>query len=172
MPLNTDPNFPPSGNAPYAINREWCMGDSLGYMNANFDNFDTRINTVSTYATNLSGFLSDNQTATNGFIKLPGNILMQWGTIDFNNSSYWSTGNARRTIAFPRSFSTAPWSVTVTPVIPSGIPTPTFGNVEYDKIGQVSAITNLSADLIIQGSAGSGNNLLAISACYIAIGPV
>jgi hypothetical protein len=48
MALNNDPNFPPSGLPPYRIDRNWCLGDSLGYINANFLNFDTRIETVST----------------------------------------------------------------------------------------------------------------------------
>jgi hypothetical protein len=47
MPLNTDPNFPPFGNPPYAIDREWCLGDSLFYLNRNFDFFDTKILTLS-----------------------------------------------------------------------------------------------------------------------------
>lgn len=32
----------PSNNAPYEIGREWCMGDSLGYINANTSYFDTQ----------------------------------------------------------------------------------------------------------------------------------
>jgi hypothetical protein len=48
MPLNTDPNFPPFGNPPYAIDREWCLGDSLFYLNRNFEFFDTKILTLST----------------------------------------------------------------------------------------------------------------------------
>jgi hypothetical protein len=47
MALNTDPNFPPSGNPPYAINREWCLGDSLFFLNRNFENFDSRIDSLS-----------------------------------------------------------------------------------------------------------------------------
>lgn len=58
MALNTDPNFPPGGSAPYQIDREWCLGDSLTYINLNSANFDSRIETLSTNTntriTNLS----------------------------------------------------------------------------------------------------------------------
>lgn len=174
--------FTPSlvgANGPWYIDREDCLGDSLQYINANTNylaaytaavsstassQINTAVTTLSTYATGTA------LLSSNGYQILPGGLIMQWGIVDFNNSSYWSNGNARRTITFPRSFSIAPWSVTVTPVIPSGIPAPTFGGVAYDKIGQVSAITNLGADLIIQGTSGSGNNLLAIKVSYLAIG--
>jgi len=48
MALTVSPTFPPPPNsAPYAIGREWCMGDSLGIINANFNNFDTRLELLS-----------------------------------------------------------------------------------------------------------------------------
>jgi len=46
MALNNDTNFPPQGGAPYRLNREWCVGDSLGYINANSENFDDRLISV------------------------------------------------------------------------------------------------------------------------------
>jgi hypothetical protein len=53
MALNNDPNFPPSGPAPYFINREWCIGDSLTILNNNANNFDTRLELLSTQAISL-----------------------------------------------------------------------------------------------------------------------
>lgn len=170
----TPTSFDQAGS-PQRIDLTDCMGDSVSVINANTNYLasytaavsstaSSQITTLSTYATGTASLSS------NGYQIFPGGLIMQWGIVDFNNSSYWSFGNARRTITFPRSFSIAPWSVTVTPVIPSGLPAPTFGQAEYDKIGQVSAITNLGADLIIQGTSGSGNNLLAINVSYLAIG--
>jgi hypothetical protein len=54
MALNTDPNFPPSGNPPYAINREWCLGDSLFFLNRNFENFDNRLISLNTLVASTS----------------------------------------------------------------------------------------------------------------------
>ena len=48
MPYNTDSSFPPAGNPVYRIDREWCMGDSLGYLNSNFQSLDSRVDTLST----------------------------------------------------------------------------------------------------------------------------
>jgi hypothetical protein len=69
MALNTDPNFPPSGNPPYAINREWCLGDSLFFMNQNFNNFDSRITTLNSSVTSLSSF-TGSSTASPQFSSL------------------------------------------------------------------------------------------------------
>jgi len=44
LTLNTSTNFPPGGNPPYRINREWCLGDSLGYINANTETFTNKCN--------------------------------------------------------------------------------------------------------------------------------
>lgn len=56
MAINNDPNFPPSGPAPYRIDRTWCLGDSLAYINANSINFDNRIETLSSNVANLNNF--------------------------------------------------------------------------------------------------------------------
>jgi hypothetical protein len=47
MALNPSPNFPPIGVGPYLIDRQWCMGDSLSYINENFRIFDDRTLTLS-----------------------------------------------------------------------------------------------------------------------------
>lgn len=44
LTLNTNTNFPPPGNPPYKLNREWCVGDSLGYINANTETFVNKCN--------------------------------------------------------------------------------------------------------------------------------
>jgi len=57
MALNTDPTFPPSGLPPYRIDEEWCIGDSLPYINENFAIFDNRTlqlsSTYSNFVNNL-----------------------------------------------------------------------------------------------------------------------
>ena len=47
--LTTTSTFPPTTfpNVPYNIYKEWCMGDSLDVINANFKNFDDRLVTLS-----------------------------------------------------------------------------------------------------------------------------
>jgi hypothetical protein len=60
MALNNDTNFPPSGPAPYRINREWCVGDSLGYINTNAENFDTRLNNLENNSLTTSPFYNLN----------------------------------------------------------------------------------------------------------------
>jgi microcystin-dependent protein len=58
MALNNDPNFPPLGPAPYFINREWCIGDSLTILNNNANNFDTRIENLNTLIGTLTAALN------------------------------------------------------------------------------------------------------------------
>lgn len=47
MALNPSPNYPPIGVGPYKIDRQWCMGDSLPFINENFRIFDERTLTLS-----------------------------------------------------------------------------------------------------------------------------
>ena len=54
MALNTDINMPPVGPPLYRIYQEWCMGDSLQYININFDYIDQTLIDLSTNITNLS----------------------------------------------------------------------------------------------------------------------
>jgi hypothetical protein len=55
----TDPSFPPvSLNPPFFIWRDWCMGDSLAYINANTQFLDTTITTVSGLLQNQFNALS------------------------------------------------------------------------------------------------------------------
>jgi hypothetical protein len=54
MALNTDPTFPPSGPPPYRIDEEWCIGDSLPYINQNFSIFDNRTLQLSSTVNALS----------------------------------------------------------------------------------------------------------------------
>lgn len=54
MALNTDTNFPPSGPAPYRIDANWCIGDSLSVINNNSFNFDNRLDSLETRSTAIS----------------------------------------------------------------------------------------------------------------------
>lgn len=61
MALNNDPAYPPTGfpnTGPYRIHPDWCMGDSLTIINNNFENFDTRIFTLSSQFTTTIASLS------------------------------------------------------------------------------------------------------------------
>lgn len=64
MALNYDSNFPPGGNAPFAIDRTWCLGDSLGYINANSVNFDSRIIANTTALASASATLNTTIAST------------------------------------------------------------------------------------------------------------
>lgn len=64
MALNNNTNFPPSGPAPYRIDRTWCLGDSLPYLNANFTNFDTRIDANTTAIAAASATLNTTIAST------------------------------------------------------------------------------------------------------------
>lgn len=81
MALNTDSSFPPGGNPPYRIDRDWCMGDSLPYMNQNFANFDNRLIELSTFFIAISSF-STNLSAKDS------------STIDLNFNSITNTISA------------------------------------------------------------------------------
>jgi len=99
MALFVSNTFPPPPNlAPYAIGREWCIGDTVGIFNTNFTYFDTltlqtssnlaslsahvyRFNVLDTPTINLTHILNTNQLSAeviDGSInttKLGGNIL-------------------------------------------------------------------------------------------------
>ena len=68
MALYYDSNFPPGGNAPWAIDKSWCLGDSLPYLNGNFANFDTRINGNTTALAAASATLNTNTASTSSTI--------------------------------------------------------------------------------------------------------
>jgi hypothetical protein len=68
MAVNTDQNFPPGGSAPYRIDRSWCLGDSLAYINANTSNFDSRIDNLSGIFTTRFNYLSGLFPLTTQFI--------------------------------------------------------------------------------------------------------
>jgi hypothetical protein len=84
MALNNDPNFPPGGNAPYKINREWCVGDSLGYINANSENFDTRLGVLEGI-TNINNISSPLYTINNKLSSAP--LFQPVGFLTENNSN-------------------------------------------------------------------------------------
>jgi len=54
MALNTSTSMPPVGSPPYSIFGGWSIGDSLPYINANSNNFDSRIVTLENARVNLS----------------------------------------------------------------------------------------------------------------------
>jgi hypothetical protein len=81
MALINDPNVSTAATGitittapPYEINREWCLGDSLFFINKNFDNIDTRVRNLSTTTTTTNNnitslsssvvFTNNNQTIT------------------------------------------------------------------------------------------------------------
>ena len=77
MPLNPSPNYPPIGPGPFKIDRQWCMGDSLPYINDNFKTFDDRtLELSSTFIKTLSAGSNITITPT-----LTGNIVAISNTI-------------------------------------------------------------------------------------------
>jgi hypothetical protein len=106
MALNTSPVFPPVGNPPFRINREWCVGDSLAYMNANFENFDNRILSLSSQSIQNLNTFKNQVTPTVLFI--PANYATRSNANVILENRYWSR-NAVTTGGFPTNRNTAPW---------------------------------------------------------------
>jgi len=84
------PVIPATG--PWTINREDCIGDSLGYINANTNYFGTQIVALSTNVSSISSTLTNLNTvvttlsssfksslSSNGWQKFPSGLIMQWG---------------------------------------------------------------------------------------------
>jgi hypothetical protein len=86
MALNNSAVFPPIGNAPYRINREWCIGDSLGYINANSENFDNRIITLET-KTNTGSTSSPLYHINNKLIQAPLFIPANYSNTTLSNEN-------------------------------------------------------------------------------------
>jgi hypothetical protein len=80
MAVNTNPNFPPTGLPPYSINRNWCMGDSLDYINANTVNFDTRLDSLSTNITRTGTVVQSVHTTYNDLTST--SLIMTVGNVD------------------------------------------------------------------------------------------
>ena len=82
MPVSTPKNVPqaPYVNAPYHINEEWCIGDSIGVINANTTHFeDTK---VSKFGDTMTGALSVQNNiiiSNNGVLDLNCGKLMNFG---------------------------------------------------------------------------------------------
>lgn len=58
LTVNTQTAFPPTGFGPYLIDRRWCLGDSLPYINGNTNIFANSINTLNTAIATTSATLS------------------------------------------------------------------------------------------------------------------
>jgi hypothetical protein len=58
--INNDSNFPPSNVGPYRIDRTWCLGDSLPYLNGNTVIFPNEINDLGTALASTSASLITN----------------------------------------------------------------------------------------------------------------
>ena len=105
MALNIDPTFPPSGSAPYQIDREWCLGDSLTYINLNSQNFDTRIDLAQSFKNRLinaqglinqRGYISNTATiAANQY------TLDRWRVVTLGESLTFLTTNNVTTFTAP-----------------------------------------------------------------------
>jgi len=118
MALNNDPNFPPSGNPPYAIDREWCLGDSLVFMNRNFANFDSRIITLSS-------------TTANQFITQTNTIYSTLSTVPYARL------NAGNQSGLPPIFGCRAWAVW------AGISSNTIvGNFTGGNVSSIARISN------------------------------
>jgi len=123
MPLNTDPVFPPSGNPPYRINREWCIGDSLAYMNANFENFDNRILSLSSQSVQNLNTFRNQITPTTLFV--PANYATRSNANVILEGRYWNSSSSSTGGFATRKGKVAWWSGVQTTNITKVGPAPT-----------------------------------------------
>jgi len=84
MAVNITTTFPPGGVAPYRIDRSWCLGDSLAYINANTFNFDSRID-------NLSGIFTTRFNDLSGLFPLTSQYIAG-SAIIFSKMAHNSVG--------------------------------------------------------------------------------
>jgi hypothetical protein len=129
------PTLSPAGQAPYEINREWCLGDSLGYINANSTNFDSRIESLNSNKLNAAGgTVSGGLTITNG-LTASGSIRGRYPTPGYQ--VWWYLPNSNWTS--PNQFNPK-WTDTITDKI----------IYSYPSLG----------DLYYNGTPGTGSSLL------------
>jgi microcystin-dependent protein len=111
-----------------------------------------------------TGVETDSLAATNGYVVLPGGILMQWGTVTT------PSGNDNRVaVTFPKPFSATPWSVTVTPKNHQSDPAGTWSSGSFDYSGQYQLPTATGMYVIAQASSGDVANVVK-TLSWIAIG--
>lgn len=107
--------------------------------------------------------------AANGYTKV-GNVLIQWGRVYFDGAAWPTAGNGIKTITFPRAFSALPWSISSTPhlVDANNSAHGDWGGGVFDKIGQVRAVTNSTAQIVLQGTQGGNPGIWVY---WMVIGP-
>jgi hypothetical protein len=98
----------------------------------------------------------------NGYVELPGNILMQWGFHPIGQMLN-DNSNFRGTVTFPRAFGGTLWSAQVTPRYENY-------NGAGDSYGQVADETATTM-LVVANKAAQGNTVNLIGVFWTAIGP-
>lgn len=159
MALNNSPNYPPIGDGPYLIDRQWCMGDSLPFINTNFDIFDNRILTLSsTFVKQISA--GDNITVTP---TLTSNIIRISNTIPpaILQVQYALNPNAPTTSSSAGAPNSKPTTTNGIEILTKNI-TPRLNN-SFIKIYVNAHVSNTSGGAIIALFKDSDSNALATS---------
>lgn len=151
---NTTPFPPPPGNAPYFINREWCMGDSLNIFNTNFQNFDTRIENV---ATTVNTLLSSRVFQAESSFVYSANV--RGGTTNLTN--IWQDVFINRTLTPMRVSFTSP-NIPTTAVVVSNIHLRNYANAfsHWMRIGRFASgdrLTHPTPTEILTESSSEGH---------------
>lgn len=91
-------------------------------------------------------------SATNGYIQLYGNILMQWGTASIAN------GTTSIAVTFPVAFSSTPYSIQITP---------TGGVFQSQRVAASNPVSSTAFTITLGGPTAVGTTAYN----WIAIGP-
>jgi hypothetical protein len=126
MALNPSPNYPPIGDGPYKIDRQWCMGDSLPFINENFKIFDDRILALSsTFVKQISGGnnITVTPTLTSNIIAIsnttsPAIVQVQYVV---NTSGQTTIAQLPATGSVPPGAGTAILTKSITPILNNGV---------------------------------------------------
>jgi hypothetical protein len=124
MALNPSPNYPPTGEGPYKIDRQWCMGDSLPFINENFKIFDDRTLALSsTFVKQISAGknITVTPTLTSNIIAISNTIEPKIIQVQYNQN----TGTPFSTVTLPSDKNVSPTggiqilSKAITPILAS-----------------------------------------------------
>jgi hypothetical protein len=135
-----------SGGLPFSILQpNDCIGDSLGYFNSNLQNTLSLISTVSATTTTLNNSFGVS-LSSQGYQKLPGGLIMQWGTFKWTATP--GPDPAAITWKYPIPFPNAVFNISITPQISAG-------PVNNNYAGYVKSTTLNSAVVGLDDVAGA-----------------
>lgn len=159
MPLNPSPNYPPIGQGPYKIDRQWCMGDSLPYINENFRIFTDRTETLSaTYIKTLSAGpnITITPTATGNIVAISNTVVPAVYQVKYVRN----TGTAQTTDAVGNSNS-RPTNATGVQILTQQITPIQIGSVIRINVLATVANTFLQGGAVVALFKDSGTQAIA-----------